>query len=270
MTIAPSSPSTPSTNAPPRRLVGRRILVTGAASGIGLATAHRLAAEGAIVALADARPDAVVTAAAEVGPASVGLTCDVGSEPAVEQTVSAAVAALGGLDIVVTCAGIVRTNDTHLCSLDEWEAVIRVNLTGTFLVLKHCIPHLVTAGGGSIVTIGSVASVVAAGQTSSYDASKGGVLQLTRAVAVEYVDAGIRANCVLPGVVRTSLAATSKELHGPMGPAVNSSAALRLRIPMQRSAEPSEIAGVVAFLASDDASFVTGAAIAADGGYTAI
>jgi len=255
---------------PLRRLEGRRAIVTGAASGIGLASVRRLLAEGASVVASDARRDALDVALADLDPTPHSLTCDVGSQEDVEKALTSVVRLLGGLDVVVSCAGIVRTEPTHAMSLEQWDSVIRINLTGTFLVIKHAIPHLRAAGGGSIVTIGSVGSIVAAGRCSAYDASKGGVLQLTRAVAVEYVDEGIRANCVLPGVVRTSLAATSTQLHGPMDTQSTRSPALRLRIPMDRAAEPDEIAAVVAFLASDDASFITGTAISADGGYTAI
>lgn len=252
------------------RLAGRRALLTGAASGIGFAVARRLREEGARVALTDIRADALAQAAESLGGDPPSIVCDVGSEASVASAVSAAAQALGGLDIVVTAAGIVRSARTHEAPLAEWEAVLRTNLTGTFLLIKHAIPHLLAAGGGAIVTIGSVASVVAAGRSCAYDASKGGVLQLTRAVAVEYADAGIRANCVLPGIVRTGLAASSIELHGPMDTDTRRAPASRLRVPIERAAEPEEIAAVVVFLASDDASFMTGAAVAADGGYTAI
>ena len=249
------------------RFAGKRALVTGGGSGIGAATVRRLAAEGAQVVVADARPGAAAEVAGDVQ--AVGIDVDVRDEPAVGSMVAQAIEHLGGLDVVVHCAGVVRQGTTHDCMLDDWNQVIGVNLTGTFLVIKHTLPALLAAGGGAIVTIGSVASVVAAGRSSAYDASKGGVLQLTRAVAAEYADRGIRANCVLPGLVATSLTTTSTSLLGEMT-APSSSAAGRVRVPDDRAADPNELAAVIAFLASGDASFVTGAAIAADGGYTAV
>jgi NAD(P)-dependent dehydrogenase (short-subunit alcohol dehydrogenase family) len=253
-----------------RRLQGKRAIVTGAASGMGFATVSRFLAEGARVVMVDARADALAEASLQFAGQTTAITCDVGDESAVVAAITKTVTALGGIDVVAHCAGIVRTSRTHETSLSDWDAIIRVNLTGAFLVIKHAVPHLLKAGGGSIVTIGSVGSVVAAGRCSGYDAAKGGVLQLTRAVAVEYCEEGIRANCVLPGYVKTSLVASSVALHGPMSTDTRQAPASRLRVPMERAADPSEIASVVAFLASDDASFITGAAIAADGGYTAI
>jgi NAD(P)-dependent dehydrogenase (short-subunit alcohol dehydrogenase family) len=252
------------------RLKQRKALVTGAASGIGLAVARRLCTEGARVVLADVRQEPLEVVCKELGGCAHALLCDVGDEPAVERLVRDAITWLGGLDIVVTSAGLVRTGATHDLPLATWDLVIRVNLTGTFLVLKHCLGPMRQGTGGAIVTIGSVASIVAAGRTCAYDASKGGVLQLTRAIAVENADRGIRANCVLPGIVRTPLAANSVELYGDMSTDASRLPANRIKVPMERVAEPSEIASVVAFLASEDASFMTGAAITADGGYTAI
>ena len=252
------------------RLKLRKALVTGAASGIGLAVARRLAAEGAKVVLVDLRHEALVGACRELDGSAHALACDVGSEPDVEGMVREATSWLGGLDIVVTSAGIVRTGSTLELPLSTWDTVIRVNLTGTFLVLKHCLGPMRESGGGAIVTIGSVSSVVAAGRTCAYDASKAGVLALTRSIAVENAENGIRANCVLPGIVRTPLAANSVELYGQMSMDTAKLPASRIKVPMDRHAEPSEIASVVAFLASEDASFMTGAAITADGGYTAI
>ena len=256
------------------RLAGRRAIVTGGGSGIGRAVAHRLAAEGAAVGVIDVRQDAAdaVTGAivAEGGKAFSGLA-DVGSEQAVEAATTELAASLGGLDTVVAGAGVAFPGATHSTPLEAWEAMLRVNLTGVFLTVKHALPHLLEGGGGSIVTIGSVASLVAAGQSSAYDASKGGVLQFTRAVAVEYVEQGIRANCVCPGKVSTELGANSRivtdqaDVSGRIRPAAD-----RLDVPMSRWADPAEIAAAVAFLCSDDASFITGAALPVDGGFTAI
>ena len=254
------------------RLANRRALITGAGSGIGMATAIRLADEGAAVAVVDVRADAAECVAEDVrrrGGRAAALAADVGDEQSVAAAVEGAAAALGGLDTVAACAGIVVAGATHELTLDTWETMLRVNLTGVFLAVKHAVPHLIDAGGGAIVTIGSTASLVAAGRSSVYDASKGGVLQLTRAIAVEYVDHGIRANCVCPGVVSTNLAANSRQLtqlstDAPAAPAG------RIDVPMSRAADPAEIAAVVTFLCSDDASFVTGAAVPVDGGYTAI
>jgi NAD(P)-dependent dehydrogenase (short-subunit alcohol dehydrogenase family) len=256
-----------------RPLAGRRALVTGAGSGIGRACAGLLARQGAAVAILDVREDAVADAVAEIAAGDqpvVGICCDVGSEPSVRDAAASAVERLGGLDTVVAAAGIARRGRTHELALAEWDTVLRVNLTGVFLTLKHTLEALVDGGGGAIVTIGSVASLVAAGNAPSYDASKGGVLQLTRLVAAEYVDDGIRANCVCPGIVDTPLGRNSRDLHGrlPVAPAEPPSA--RVRRPMERAADPLEIASVVAFLCSDAASFMTGAAVPVDGGYTAI
>jgi NAD(P)-dependent dehydrogenase (short-subunit alcohol dehydrogenase family) len=253
-------------------LAGRRAFITGAGSGIGAACARLMADRGAAVAVADLRADAVQAVVGEItgdGGRALGITCDVGDEKSVTSAVRAAADEFGGLDAVVAAAGIARPSSTAELELEEWETVIRVNLTGVFLTLKHSLDHLATAGGGAIVTIGSVGSLVAAGTSAVYDASKGGVLQLTRSIAAEYADRNVRANCVCPGLVKTSLAQNSQRLYGPLG-ARGEPPSTRVRRPMERPADPAEIAAVVAFLCSDGSSFMTGAAVPVDGGYTAI
>ncbi len=253
-------------------LAERRAIVTGAGSGIGRACAALLAQHGTAVAVADLRGDAIDGVVGEItadGGRAIGITCDVGDEESVAGAVTEAAAEFGGLDTVVAAAGIARPGSITDLTLAEWETIIRVNLTGVFLTLKHTLGRLAAAGGGTVVTIGSVASLVAAGSAASYDASKGGVLQLTRAVAAEYADRNVRANCVCPGLVKTSLARNSERLYGPLSSRDNLPFS-RVRCPVERPADPAEIAAVVAFLCSDAASFMTGAAVPVDGGYTAI
>ena len=256
-----------------QQLAGRRALVTGAGSGIGAACVRQLTDQGAAVAALDVRSGAaeeVVAPLRASGGRVAAIQCDVGDEAAVSAAAQAAAAALGGLDTVVAAAGIAPPSRTHEISLEQWENVIRINLTGVFLTIRHTLGLLIEAGSGSIVTIGSVASLVAAGTSSVYDASKGGVLQLTRAIAAEYADEGIRANCVCPGVVATGLRANSETIHGPVTSVVEAPTAERIRRPIARRADPHEIASVVAFLCSDAASFMTGAAVPVDGGYTSV
>lgn len=248
-------------------------MVTGGGGGIGEAAARRLAAEGASVAVLDARFDAAFTVAesiVETGASALAVRCDVSIEGDVIRAVAESARFLSGLDIVVCSAGITRPARTHQLTLADWQTVIDVNLTGAFLTIREALPHLVAAGSSAIVTIGSVASIVAAGRTCAYDASKAGLLQLTRSVAVEYVADGLRANCLCPGAVSTDLVANTRALHGPDESDRVAGPSTRIRVPMERVASPDEIASVVAFLASDDASFMTAAAVAVDGGYTAI
>lgn len=256
------------------RLEGKRALVTGGGSGIGRAVAHRLAADGAHVAVLDVREGAgesVASAIMDKGGTAIGVVCDVGDEAGVAAATELAVSALSGLDTVVACAGIAYAESTAGMSLESWETMLRVNLTGVFLTVKHALPHLIAAGGGAITTVGSVASLVAAGRCGAYDAAKGGVLQFTRHIAVEYVDQGVRANCVCPGLVATDLAANTKAITQPrrrtgsVRPAMD-----RIDIPMSRASDPSEVAAAIAFLSSEEASFITGVALPVDGGYTAI
>lgn len=262
------------------RLRGRRALVYGGGSGIGRASAERLAAEGAAVVVADIRPElaeavaAAITDAGGTASASASWTaCDIGDEEQVVAATRTAVEAMGGLDTLVASAGIATRGVVHELTLADWELVLRVNLTGVFLACKHAVPPMIEAGGGSVITIGSVSSVVigGGGSAASYKAAKGGVLQLTRQVAVDYAAAGIRANCVCPGAVATNLGVHSRELVPQLTTdSTVPPTKVTLVPPIDRAADPAEIASVVAFLASDDASFMTGSAVMVDGGLTAI
>lgn len=245
-----------------KRLPDRRSLISGGAGGIGAAAARRLSAEGAAVAILDVDADAAGRLASDLENA-VPVECDVSREDSITAAVTAAAQELGGLDGVLTCAGIARSGMQHEMSFEDWNSVITVNLTGTFLTIRAAVPHLLEAGPASVVTIGSVASLVSANtNTCSYDASKSGVLGLTRSIAVGYADRGIRANCLCPGVVDTPLARRAREVDGVTSNAVAAT-------PLGRRAEPDEMAAVIAFLLSAESSYLTGSVVSADGGLTA-
>ena len=246
-------------------LAGRAVLVTGAASGIGRAAAVRLVAEGASVALLDRDAAAVEAAANPLGARAVALTADVSVEAAVRDAVARAADALGGLGGLVTSAGIFDPGDyrpLHEVELETFQKTLGVNLVGTFLAVKYALPHLL-AHGGAIVTIASTAALRAHGIGSGYTASKGGVVALTRLLASQYGERGVRTNCVCPGITAT----------GMTGHVVRDPEYLRKvtpRIPLRRVAEAEEIAAVACHLLSDDASYVNGQIIAADGGSTVL
>jgi NAD(P)-dependent dehydrogenase (short-subunit alcohol dehydrogenase family) len=228
---------------------GKRALITGAGSGIGAAVARLLAAEGAEVIVADLSPEAV---ADELGAQAVVL--DVRREAEVEF-------AMADLDVLVNCAGIGSTTNAPETTLDVWENVFAVNARGTFLCCKYAIPGMAARGGGSIVNIASVAALVGLRNRAAYCASKGAVVSLTRALAVDHVADGIRVNAVAPGTVDSPWV---RRLVEDVGESLD---ALRARQPMGRLGTPDEIAEAVAYLAA--AEFVTGSVLVIDGGLTA-
>jgi NAD(P)-dependent dehydrogenase (short-subunit alcohol dehydrogenase family) len=247
-------------------------IVTGAADGIGWATAQRLAADGLRVALLDLRADAAQARAAELGSIHLGLGCDVTLEDSVEAAVAAVLARFGRIDALVNNAGIGdQTGPTTEQSVQAFDRVLAVHLRGTFLMSRAVARHMLQAapvpgrghGRGAIVNLGSIASSTGLPARNAYSAGKAGVLGMTRAMASEWARAGIRVNAVAPGYVRTALVA-ELERQGAID-----AAAIRRRTPLGRMAEPAEIAEVIAFLASDRASYVTGALIPVDGGWTA-
>jgi NAD(P)-dependent dehydrogenase (short-subunit alcohol dehydrogenase family) len=260
----------------PDRHQGSVFVVTGGGSGIGAAAARRLAAEGAKVVVADLRgasADATADEINRVGGEALAVQCDVSFESDVESLVAQAVARFGAIHGLFANAGTAARGWIHETALADWQRVLSVNLTGTFLCAKHVLPELLKQGGGVIVTTGSIASVVVggAGSAASYAASKGGVLQLTKQIAMDYGAQGIRAVCVCPGAVKTNMAQNvGEDRQGDETVQQTPLPRPKPWTPMQRPADPEEIATVVSFLMSPEASFITGSAVFADGGLTAI
>ena len=254
------------------RVAGKVALVTGAASGLGKATAERLAAEGAAVMIADIRPEpaeAVAGGIREAGGRALAQKLDVTSETDWATAVAGAERAFGKLDVVVNNAGTADGGWIHKLSLERWRGVMAVNLDGVFLGIKHGAEAMKRAGGGSIVNISSVAGLVGIAEgASAYCASKGGVTLLTRAAALELalLKTNIRVNSVHPGFMQTPM------LEGIIRASREPEAARELMIkgePIGRLGEPRDIANAVLYLASDEAAFVTGTQLVVDGGYYA-
>jgi 2-keto-3-deoxy-L-fuconate dehydrogenase len=241
------------------RFGGRRAFVTGAGSGIGAAVARGLHAGGAEVLLADVRADAAEAVAAELGGDAYAIELDVRNEGRVR----AALEQAGALDVLANVAGIGSTTTAPDTSLEVWEDVFAVNARGTFLCCKYAIPPMIEAGGGAIVNMASVAGMVGLRNRAAYCASKGAVISLTRALAVDHVGDGIRVNAVCPGTVDSPWV---RRLVEEVGESLD---ALRARQPIGRLGEPDEVAEAVLYLASDAAAFVTGTAFVIDGGLTA-
>lgn len=243
------------------RYDGRVAIVTGASSGIGRATALRLASEGASVACLDVATDANRVTAAAASDAGTGqavaLTCDVSDEDAVTAAIDAAVDAFGPPHLVCNVAGIGCFRHTHEMTLADWNRIIAVNLTGTFLTSRACIPMLLETNG-SIVNVASVAGLKAQPYSAAYSASKGGVALLTRSVAMEYAETTLRVNAIAPGSIDTAI---TEQFTFPDGV----SATLLGRImPYQAFGRPEDCAAVIAFLGSDEARYVNGAVVPVD------
>jgi NAD(P)-dependent dehydrogenase (short-subunit alcohol dehydrogenase family) len=248
------------------RLKNKRAIVTGAAGGIGRATAQAFAAEGARVAVADLNGPAVEEVAQAIrdsGGEAVAVVADVSAEPDVRRIVEATVEAFGGVDVVFNNAGIIRRTTALEIDVEEWDRVFGVNVRSIYLMARHVVPVMAEAGGGSIINTGSGWGLKGGGQALSYCASKGAVVNMTRALAIDHGPQGIRVNSVNPGDVNTGML---RDEARQLGQEEQSFLAESSDRPLGRMGEPGEIASAVVWLASDESSYVTGSALVVDGG----
>ncbi|MFE1233791.1 SDR family NAD(P)-dependent oxidoreductase [Streptomyces sp. NPDC058745] len=256
------------------RYEGRRALVTGGGSGIGQATVLRMLAEGGRVVAADISEAGLKDTVARAGGHADRLTTvvlDVADEASVRAGVAAAVEALGGLDALVNAAGILRSSHTHETGLDLFEQVVRINLTGTFLVIREAIPALLEGDGAAVVNFSSTSAVFAHPYMAAYAASKGGIQSMTHALAAEYARQGIRFTAVQPGSISSGMTDGTGASRQSVGPGLPEDADLSLFMKLapalgQGFAGPETVAGVVAMLASEDGKFITGTEVRIDGG----
>jgi NAD(P)-dependent dehydrogenase (short-subunit alcohol dehydrogenase family) len=258
-------------------LTGRTIVISGGAGGIGLATAGKLAGLGASVAVFDLGEGHVAAAVDQLGGAGAkvtGICVDVTDEEAVEEALDETAAAVGPVDGVVTAAGVRHKATPSLeLDLDVWERMFRVNVRGTFVLARSAARRMLEGGGGSIVTIGSTGALGARPGWSAYGAAKAAVVQLTRILAVEFAPHGIRVNTVCPGPTLTPMIEQGIREEGPdliRQKIEGSLAGFRPGVPLGRMCRPEEQGAAIAFLLSDEASFITGATLFVDGGVTVI
>lgn len=249
------------------RLADKVALITGAGSGIGRACALAFAREGARVALMGRRHERLEETAAQIGGDALVVAGDLASKDDIARAVGDAVARFGGLQVLVNNAAVLLPGTAESHTEAEWDESFNVNVRGLWLMSRAVLPHLRRAGGGSIVNISSVLGLVGARNRVAYSASKGAVTLLTKAMALDHAAEQIRVNCICPGIVETELVADFVRKAPDPEAAYRARQALH---PLGRFGRPEDIAACAVFLASDESSWMTGAAIPVDGGYTAI
>ncbi len=251
------------------RLSGKVAFITGGGSGIGRACAELFAQHGARVAVAGRRPEPLEQVAAAIycrGGEAIALRCDVTEATQVARAVENAVRRFGRLDVVVNSAGRILVATAEQTTEAQWAEVMAVNLTGTFLVSRAALPHLRAAGGGSIINMGSIFSLVGRKARAAYVAAKGGVALLTKAMALDHAAEGIRINCICPAIVDTEMVRALLASYPDPEQARQERIA---EIPMGRMGTPEDVAQMALFLASDESRWITGALLPVDGGFTA-
>ncbi len=251
------------------RLQNQVAWISGAASGMGEATARRFANEGAAVALIDVQADRGRVIAKEIqdkGGRAIFIECDVRDEKQVKSSIDRTAAEFGGLQILVNCAGIVQVKQLHELDVKDWDRLMDINVKSIFLSVKHGIPHLRKNSRSYIVNIGSIGSFISQSSTPAYIASKGAVLQLSKSIALDYAADGVRCNCICPGITDTPM---FRE-HMDKTPDPEAAIAQRLRrVPMGVSLTPDDIAKSVLYFSCEDSAGVTGTSLIIDGGYLA-
>lgn len=245
-----------------QRFEAKVALITGAASGIGRATAERLAREGASLFLCDIQEEALqatVKQCQELGAEAEGRSCDVGQATDIADTVDACIRRFGGIDVLINVAGILALERTETTTLETWERILRINLTGSFLMCQAALPTLLERGG-NIVNLSSTSALAGLAYGAAYGASKGGVLAFTRTLAVEYGKKGLRANAICPGSIKTPMTGRSGLPDDP------DFSLLQRAMALDEPRGPETVAGVIAMVASDDGAHINGESIRVDGG----
>lgn len=250
-------------------IAGKVVLITGGASGIGLAAVKLFLEHGAKVAVADINEDSGKQLVESLPHEHAAFfKTDITNEADCQKTVQSVLSQFGTIDVLINNAGIEIVSPIHEMTFEDWNHILQVNLTGVFLMSKHTLPHMLEKKSGSIINTGSVGGLVGWPDIPAYNATKGGVIQLTKSMAIDYAAHQIRVNCIAPGIIDTPLNEKSfLDNHSESLEVVKKEKA-KVN-PLLRLGKPEEIAGVMLFLASDLSSYMTGSVVTADGGYTA-